>query len=167
MDRYEKIEQLVLKLGVSYEDAKNALNACDWDIVKAAGYLKAAGKTAAEGDFSEEKDTRSKSGKFDSALENAGTLLERGGRIMFEVQRNGKHVFTVPLLALVICALFMFWVVVPLLICGLFFGFRYSVHGASDKADSKINDVLGQASDAAGKAAESAKEKWGQKDDIE
>ncbi|MBQ6239778.1 MAG: hypothetical protein IJK56_05370 [Firmicutes bacterium] len=163
MDRYDKIEQLVLKLGVSYEDARNALNACDWDLVKAADYLKHAGKTAAESDFTEEKNIKSE--KFNSALENAGTLLERSGKILFEVQKDGKHILSVPVLALVICALFMFWVVVPLLICGLFFGFRYSIHGASDKADSKINDVLGQASDAAGKAAENAKEKWGQKDE--
>ena len=33
MDNYQKVEQLVNKAGCSYEDAKAALEATDWDMM--------------------------------------------------------------------------------------------------------------------------------------
>ena len=35
MDKLEKVEKLRAKTGVSYEDAKNALEACDYDLLDA------------------------------------------------------------------------------------------------------------------------------------
>ena len=31
MEHYEMVEQLVLKTGVTYEEAKKALETCNWD----------------------------------------------------------------------------------------------------------------------------------------
>ena len=39
MDKLEKVEKLRAKTGVSYEDAKNALEACDYDLLDAIIYL--------------------------------------------------------------------------------------------------------------------------------
>ena len=36
MDKLEKVEKLRAKTGVSYEDAKNALEACDYDLLDAS-----------------------------------------------------------------------------------------------------------------------------------
>ena len=39
MEEFEKVEQLVKVTGVSFEDAKNAIRACDGNIVDAMVYL--------------------------------------------------------------------------------------------------------------------------------
>ena len=39
MDKLEKVEKLREKTGVSYEEAKNALEACDYDLLDAIIYL--------------------------------------------------------------------------------------------------------------------------------
>ena len=45
MDHLEMVEKLAQKAGVSYEDAKMALEACGWDMLDALVYLEKLGKT--------------------------------------------------------------------------------------------------------------------------
>ena len=47
MDQLEKVEKLREKTGVSYEDAKNALEACGYDLLDAIVYLEKLGKVKA------------------------------------------------------------------------------------------------------------------------
>ena len=49
MDKLEKVEKLRAKTGVSYEDAKNALEACDYDLLDAIIYLEKLDKVKAPG----------------------------------------------------------------------------------------------------------------------
>lgn len=44
MDNYQKVEQLVNKAGCSYEEAKAALEACEWDMLDAVISLEREGK---------------------------------------------------------------------------------------------------------------------------
>ena len=37
MERLEKVEKIREKTGVSYEEAKNALEACEYDVLDALG----------------------------------------------------------------------------------------------------------------------------------
>ncbi|MDY5103377.1 MAG: UBA/TS-N domain protein, partial [Agathobacter sp.] len=39
MDNFEKVEKLKERANVTYEEAKQALEACDWDILEAMIYL--------------------------------------------------------------------------------------------------------------------------------
>ena len=48
MDNYQKVEQLVNKAGCSYEDAKAALEACEWDMLDAVISLEREGKVNKE-----------------------------------------------------------------------------------------------------------------------
>ena len=48
MDNYQKVEQLVSKAGCSYEDAKAALEGCDWDMLDAVISLEREGKVKKE-----------------------------------------------------------------------------------------------------------------------
>ena len=64
------------------------------------------------------------------------------------VKRFGKELFTVPVLLVVLLAVFAFWVCIPLLIVGLFFNFSYSFRGPDLERES-INRVMDTASDAA------------------
>ena len=45
MDRFELVEKLVKSTGVSYADAKAALEASGWDLLDAAVWLERNGKT--------------------------------------------------------------------------------------------------------------------------
>ena len=44
MDRFELVEKLVKSAGVSYEDAKTALESSGWDLLDAAVWLEKNGK---------------------------------------------------------------------------------------------------------------------------
>ena len=48
MDNYQKVEQLVNKAGCSYEDAKAALEGCEWDMLDAVISLEREGKVKKE-----------------------------------------------------------------------------------------------------------------------
>lgn len=48
MDNYQKVEQLVNKAGCSYEDAKEALEKCGWDMLDAVISLEREGKVKKE-----------------------------------------------------------------------------------------------------------------------
>ena len=46
MDNTQKIEQLIVKTGCSYEDAKAALERCGWDTLDAVITLEREGKAS-------------------------------------------------------------------------------------------------------------------------
>jgi hypothetical protein len=48
MDKLEKVELVREKCGVSYQDAKEALEACDYDVLDAIIWLERAGKVEAQ-----------------------------------------------------------------------------------------------------------------------
>ena len=48
MENYQKVEQLVNKVGCSYEDAKTALEGCEWDMLDAVISLERDGKISKE-----------------------------------------------------------------------------------------------------------------------
>ncbi|MBQ6456378.1 MAG: hypothetical protein IJJ31_04550 [Mogibacterium sp.] len=48
MDNYQKIDQIINKTGVSYEDAKAALEGCGWDMIDAVISLEREGKVNKE-----------------------------------------------------------------------------------------------------------------------
>lgn len=48
MEKYQKVEQLVNKVGCSYEDAKTALEGCEWDMLDAVISLERDGKISKE-----------------------------------------------------------------------------------------------------------------------
>lgn len=58
-----------------------------------------------------------------------------------EVWRRDEPVTSLPLLILLILFVFAFYVTIPLLLIGLFFGFRYRFSGPELERDS-INDVM-------------------------
>ena len=72
-------------------------------------------------------------------------LLSRLYRVLvdneLEVWRRDEPVTSLPLLILLILFVFAFYVTIPLLLIGLFFGFRYRFSGPELERDS-INDVM-------------------------
>ena len=163
MTNYEMAEKLSEKLGVSLEEAKEALEACDWDMLDAAlrlekahGAQKEAYSTRQEAqndDWRERADGRR---SFVSKIgATARKILACGNRNRFEVRRRGADEITLelPVTVLVLLLLFAFWVCVPLLVIGLFAGYHYSFSGEELGRES-INKAMDKAAEAADRVVE-------------
>ncbi len=157
MDHFEMVEKLRAKANVSYEDAKRALEAADWDLLDALVLLEGEGriKPEAKEGFTTKKEPQPRredgaqaaKGFFRRLLEAVASLVNRGNRIDFEVRKHDKVVFSLPMTAMVLLLLFTFWFSLVLLVVGLFFGLRYSLKGA--KAADAVNKAMDKAAQAA------------------
>lgn len=167
MDNLEKVELLRAKTGVSYEEAKNALEACDYDALDALIYLEKLGQINNPGVASYTTASDRKSEEFELAQANyeksckgktigdaingffdwCGRIIRKGCETTFEVTRHGKKLVVVPVIVLVLCILFAFWVILPLLIVGMFMDCKYRFIGF-ESTSIDINDVCDKASNA-------------------
>ena len=153
MDKLEKVEKLREKTGVSYEDAKNALEACDYDLLDAIIYLEKLDKvkapevesftTGAEQQTSTEFEQAQQTytndcnkvtfgQMMDKFFKWCGKVLKKSVDSTFIVERRGQTMINVPVLVLVIALILAFWVVLPLLVVGLFCECRYHFEGIGD-----------------------------------
>lgn len=77
-----------------------------------------------------------------------GMIIHKGNINALIVEKNGEIIMRLPITALVILLLCAFWIIVPLLIIGFFFSFRYYFQGP-DITGSKVNDAMDSVADAA------------------
>ena len=160
MEMLEKVEKIREKTGVSYEEAKAALEEANGDILDAIVILENQGKV--KGPERQYYSTRPEdsSQKFQEAamkkfMKWCGQMIKKGCENFFTVRKGCEEIITVPVLLLVVLLLFAFWVIVPLLIVGLFFDFRYSFKGEI----TRTVDV-NMACDKAAEAAENVKQEF-------
>ena len=59
-----------------------------------------------------------------------------------EIWRREQPITAIPMLLLIVILIFFFWIALPLMLLGLFFGFRYQVTGP-DLEDDALNGVMG------------------------
>ena len=85
-------------------------------------------------------------------------LLRKSINNTFEVLKNGENKASMPVIVLVLLLIFAFWVTLPLLVIGLFFGFRYRFTGPDFCCDAveTVNNVMNCAADAAENLKKSA-----------
>jgi len=165
MVRLDQVEELRKRANISYEEAKKVLEEANGDILEAIIILERQNKTnppEGGGYYTTKDSTREQ-----ESNENHGNkkeyhdrevsvsigdllrklvgfilkLIDKGNRNHFEVEKNGERVIKLPVTVLAILVLFMFWVVFPLMIVGLFFGFRYSFSGP-DLGRDDINRAM-------------------------
>lgn len=65
-----------------------------------------------------------------------------------EIWRREKPITALPVLIVVLLLIFAYWLVIPVLILGLFTGFRYRFSGPDLERD-ELNDVMGNVADTA------------------
>ena len=66
------------------------------------------------------------------------------------MEKDNQEIFRVPVTLLVVLLIFAFWVVVPLLVVGLFFSMRYHFAGPDVRSvDIDLNKAMDTAADAA------------------
>ena len=85
-------------------------------------------------------------------------LKRFGNNNSFCVERDNKEIFRMPITLLVVLLFFSFWVIVPLLVVGLFFNMRYQFTGPDVRS---VDIDLNKAMDSAAEAAESIKSEFG------
>lgn len=170
MENLEKVELIREKCNVSYEEARDALEACDYDVLDAIVMLERAAEVTtriveaapvedeaeAEYESAPEPETgpteaRRATGRFGVAWKRFCTrskeLCNYGMETNFIAERNGEYVFELPLM-LVIIGLLLWGASLWLLVIGLFLGFRYRIEGRGKVVDG-VNDAMGKVADAA------------------
>ena len=173
MEHLEKVEKLREKANVSYEEAKAALESCDWDILDALVKLESEGKVNIEntadlstkGDSAEDepkspqqlaesyqsyhqKQHKKEKGFWHSIKNSIKYLFRKGCENKFIVRRHGEIILDIPVLLLIVLMIAFFWALLILMVIGLFFGFSYSFAGPELGRDD-INSAMGKATSAA------------------
>lgn len=166
MDNFEKVEKLREHANVTYEEAKEALENSNWDILDAMIYLEKNGKTRESqraeystktercvGEVIDDGKEERRSNFKDSMHRFAkwcSHILDKGNSNSFCVEKDDKEIFRIPITVLVLLLLFAFWVVLPLLIIGLFLNMRYHFQGPDMHAvDLDINKAMDSAAETA------------------
>ena len=176
MELLEKVEKIREKTGVSYEEAKAALEAVGEDGLDALVYLENQGKIkkpdvsvyTTEAEPSEEvkeaarQYEKASSETFGDQVKKfmnwIGSLIKKGCENFFIVSKKDEEIITMPVIVIVLVLLFAFWVVLPLMVVGLFFGFRYRFSGSITKSVD-----VNMACDKAAEAAETIKQEFTKK----
>ena len=149
MNDFEKVELLREKANVTYEEAKDALKACNGDMLDAMVYLEKLGKvrpTVVE-----------KTCKREKVKENASSIGQKLKNNLLKVERNGAEVMKLPLWAALLILLFTWEISFAIIVISIFFDVRYSIVGQDDmteinKAMDKVSNVADTVKDEFAKA---------------
>ncbi|NLH13942.1 MAG: ubiquitin [Firmicutes bacterium] len=159
MEMLDQIERLREKANVTYEEAKNALEAANGDLLDALILLERQGKVqppSGDGYYSSARD-REGAGQSHSGPESIQSsrgeglgyvfdrigkflvgLVDKGNRINLEVFKDGGSKVRCPLTVLVLLLIFAPWIVIPLVVIGLVlnYKFQFNESNASNGADA-------------------------------
>lgn len=169
MDKLEKVEKLREKTGVTYEDARAALEACDYDMLDAIIYLEKLDKIRkpdvdsyttgsneshttsefeqAQEDYKKDCSKKTLGDAVDGFADVVKRLFRKSIDTKFEIIRHENTILNIPVLLLVIGLVCAFWVVVPLLVVGLFMDCKYHFIGINN-VNVDINEMCDKAADA-------------------
>ena len=151
MDKLEKIERLRERAQVSYDEAREAFDQANGDLLdalillekqgkvrppKGDGYYRSEQQTVTEqvtGKEEEPSEGRRKSTEeepnnfketLDRIVKFLGGLIRKGNTTNFEILKEKEHMASFPVTVLALLLLFAPWVTLPLIVIGLFFGFH-------------------------------------------
>lgn len=155
MTHYEMVELLREKANVSYEEAKNALEKSDWDLLDAIVLLEREGKTpkttsesTTRQEEAEQKKEEPRKSEFRSNACRLGDwirhLIVIGNRNSFVVTRGkeeSREILQLSVTAFVLLLACSWPLTVCLLLIGLFTGCRYSFRGPQLGTDT-VNGVM-------------------------
>lgn len=167
MDNLEKVEKVREKTGVGYEEAKQALEASNYDMLDAIIYLEQLGKISYSGisryssngesepskEFeiaqqTYEKDCNRTSAQdvFSKFIKWCGRVFRRGCETSFNVEKQGKRILSVPVIVLVLVGFIALPITIILLVVGLFCDCKYYFEGFKNTTVD-INELCNKASD--------------------
>ncbi len=155
MNHFEMVEELVNKANISYQEAKDALETADWNMLEAMLMLEKAGRVNASCCSAKKSGSfKACCGKFASSVHG---FIRKCNSNNFIVSRDGKSVITLPITLALIIILISCEFSLPIMILALFFGFRYSFIGPDFANGCKANNIMAKASSAAESVKNSVK----------
>jgi len=170
MEEFEKVERLVEKANVSYEDAKKALEEAGGDMLDAMICLEKAGKvkSPAQSSYNTQGEqgskyrdvadavNRSEDSKAKSVFKSIGEFLGKAVKYTmdnyFMVLKGHEEIMKLPLWAAIILLLIGWEILLIVMVISLFFDCRYKIVGKNNAGE--VNEFFDQAADLAGKAKE-------------
>lgn len=156
MEQLEMVEKLSEKAKVSYEDARDALEASDWDMLEAMILLEKNGKMRREANYrtqpepsdSEEGHANVK-GVLRALVDWVVKAINWLVKVSLVITHRGKTVLELPLIVPALLLILGFYLIVPAFVISLFFGVRYSIRDAGNAA--QVNQIMDTAADIAEK----------------
>ncbi len=153
MEKLERIEKLRERAEVSYDEAREAYERADGDLLEALIYLEKRGRVqapqgggyyksehVAQPQYEEGNDRGQERDAYinlKDALEKIWQffygLFQKGNSIDFEILKEKKNMISFPVTILVLLLIFAPWLTIAFIIAGLFFGFHYQFISRSDK----------------------------------
>lgn len=164
MEHLEMVEKLREKTGVTYDEAREALERNNWELLDALIDLEKQGKikeshTASYStkDAEEQRETvvaqpvhdRASFGElFRRFVAWLGKWVQKGNQNYLRIEHRGKDLMNISVTVLVLLLLIAFWAVAVVMIVGLFCGCRYSFWGPHLGRED-VNQAMEKASDMA------------------
>ncbi len=172
MVNLEQVEKLRQRADISYDEAKAALEETNGDILEAIINLEKQNRVESPsggGYYNSKEEVHNRRNRHLEAKRKrvdktsngtsfgelvrkfvfwAKKMIGKGNRNHFEVTKDGEKVIGIPVTILAIFLCFAFWVVIPITIAGLFFGYRYEFNGPDLGKDS-VNRAMNSVADAA------------------
>lgn len=169
---FELVEKLRQKANISYEEAKAALEKTNGDMLEAiinlekehrikppegGGYYNSKNSRNGAENNTHYGNSKGGAGRAGGASFSemagrffrwCGKLINKANRNSFDIHKDGAKVMSIPVTVVALLLLFMFWLIFPLIVIGLFFGYRYSFDGP-DLGKENLNRTLGSVADAA------------------
>ena len=142
MDHLEMVEKLRAKANVSYEEARDALEACDWDLLDALLMLESEGRLNEEKPRAERK--KHGEGVISQLMRGLGRFIRKCNAVTVQIKKGGETRMELSMTVVILLVAFMFWWVIAAALIAMIFGYRYSVKGL------RIDDDVNQAMDKAG-----------------
>ena len=161
MDHYEMAENLRTKANVTYEEAKAALEASDWDMLDALVLLESEGKVNGAPEFTtkEKADETRRSARnceMKGNLSKLGAWIRKmitlGSKNQFVINRKGNEMVSMPITVMALLMILVWPFSLIVLFVGLFLGTRYSFHGPD--INTTVNAFVTKAQDRAAMAVE-------------
>lgn len=162
MDKLKLVDKLRKKANISYEEAKVVLENNNWDILDALLYLEENGRiekpsvsifytneTRYSGEIQvirkNEEYKYKASNSFQGIFETICKFIDTCNNIFLEIKKENKVFLKIPLTVVILLSFFMFWIIIPLIIVGLFFDIEFYIY-ANSVNTNKVNKVLSEIS---------------------
>ena len=188
MDRFELVEKLVKSTGVSYEDAKMALESSGWDLLDAAVWLEKNGRIetksghfttdpeqqqqqaqAAEQQRQQQQQAEAPRGSYDDRYRSGNrglihSILSKIRGILMDnelviCKQSGEIFLELPIWLAVLLLILAFWPTIIVLILVFILGFRFRLHGP-DLGSDMVNNILSRAENSASDFIKRAKNQY-------
>ena len=188
MDRFELVEKLVKSTGVSYEDAKMALESSGWDLLDAAVWLEKNGRIetksghfttdpeqqqqqaqAAEQQRQQQQQAEAPRGSYDNRYRSGNrglihSILSKIRGILMDnelviCKQSGEIFLELPIWLAVLLLILAFWPTIIVLILVFILGFRFRLHGP-DLGSDMVNNILSRAENSASDFIKRAKNQY-------